>query len=218
MVKLTGNSRNHRIKIQTAILIMTTIGLLIATATAMAGFPSITPVLATPLIFGPPEQPSNDTASDATTTTTPATTSGQGQQGQQPISIIKDGTNSYLLSTGSSSIGSFDTTYRIAGERDAIKSAENLTISTISDDFSSSPTIGYIMVSNMTTAAGDATTLPNPFATPEQITEGITNNLTTVISEVMNNTVAGQHVEIKCVFGMTLEDMGCHYFPLPLVG
>jgi hypothetical protein len=234
MVKLTGNSSNHRIKIQTAILIMTTIGLLIATATAMAGFPSITPVLATPLIFGPPEQASNDTASDATTTTTtPATTSGQEQQGQQPISIIKDGTNSYLLSTDSSSIGSFDTTYRIAGERSAVAAAENLIISTITSDYSSSPIIGYVMGGNTTNAtaasagARGAATLPNPFASPEQISERITSELRRVIGEAAannaDNMTTGQEVdqqqqqqlmEIKCVFGMALDDMRCdNYIP-----
>lgn len=237
MVKLTGNSSNHRIKIQTAILIMTTIGLLIATATAMAGSPSITPVLATPLIFGPPEQASNDTASDATTTTTttPATTSGQEQQGQQPISIIKDGTNSYLLSTGSSSIGSFDTTYRIAGERSAVTAAENLIISTITSDYSSSPIIGYVMGGNTTNAtaasagARGAATLPNPFASPEQISERITSELRRVIGEAAannaDNMTTGQEVyqqqqqlmEIKCVFGMALDDMRCDNY-IPSVG
>ncbi len=46
------------------------------------------------------------------------------------------------------------------------------------------------------------------------ITERITNELRSVISEAENNTVEGQDVEIKCVFGMTLEDMQCHYIPL----
>jgi hypothetical protein len=239
MVKLTGNSNNHRIKIQTAILIMTTIGLLIAAATAMTGFPSITPVLATPLTFGPPEQVINDTGTDATTIM-PATTSGQEQQGQQPISIIKDGTNSYLLSAGSSSIGSFDTTYRIAGESSAVTEAENLIISTITSDYSSSPIIGYVMGGNTTNAtaasagAGGAatTTLPNPFASPEQISERITSELRRVIGEAAENDTNNmatvqeesqqqqqqqQLMEIKCVFGMALDDMRCDNY-IPSVG
>jgi hypothetical protein len=143
---------------------------------------------------------------------------------QQPttIYIIKDGTNSYTISGSSSSVGSFDTTYRIAGERSSIRSAENLIISAITDDFKASPTIGYVMVGNTTTtttasATGTAatTTLPNPFATPEQITERITSELRRVIMEAENNTPQGQHVEIKCDFGMSLEDMRCHYSPLP---
>ncbi|HEY1211647.1 MAG TPA: hypothetical protein VGE82_01750 [Nitrososphaera sp.] len=180
---------------------------IVIAATTMSTFPSVA-VLATPLLG----QGGNNTA---TTTATNMTAMPLGGQ-ENIIHIIKSGTNSYVISGGMSSVGTFDTTYRIAGERDAIKSAENLIISTISDDFNSSATIGYIMVGNMTTGAGGVTTLPNPFASPEQISEEITNKLSTVISEVENNTVAGEHVEIKCGFGMTLEDMNCHYIPLPM--
>jgi hypothetical protein len=178
--------------------------IVIAIAAVTTTFPNVA-VLATPFV----EQGGNDT------NTTGVTTSTGGQQ--STIHIIKDTTNSYVLSGGSSSVGSFDTTYRVAGERSAIRSAENLIIITITDDFSSSPTIGYVMVGNATTASAGAT-LPNPFATPEQITERITNELRRVISEAENNTVEGQDVEIKCGFGMTLQDMQCHYIPLPQAG
>lgn len=233
MVKITGNSINHRIKIQTAILIMTTIGLLIATATSMTGFPSITPVLATPLTFDPSEQVSNVTTSDATTGA-PPTTAGEEQQQEHPVSIIKDGTNSYLISGGSSSIGSFDTTYRIAGESSAVTAAEDLIISTITSDYSSSPIIGYVMLENTTNAtaasagARDAAAIPNPFASLEQISERITSELRRVIGEAAannaDNTTTGQEVdqqqqlmEIKCVFGMALDDMRCDNY-IPSVG
>jgi hypothetical protein len=178
--------------------------IVIAIATVTTTFPNVA-VLATPFV----EQGGNDT------NTTGVTTSTGGQQ--STIHIIKDTTNSYVLSGGSSSVGSFDTTYRVAGERSAIRSAENLIITTITDDFSSSPTIGYVMAGNTTTASAGAT-LPNPFATPEQITERITNELRRVISEAENNTVEGQDVEIKCGFGMTLQDMQCYYIPLLQAG
>ena len=141
------------------------------------------------------------------------------QQSSSPIYIIKHGSNSYTLSGGSSSVGSFDTTYRIAGERSAIKSSENLVISTVTDDFKESPTIGYIETttgSSSSTAGG--ATLPNPFASPEQITERITTELRRVINEAESGTSQGQHVEIKCTFGMSLEDMHCNYSTLPLAG
>jgi len=140
---------------------------------------------------------------------------------QSTINIIKDGTNSYVISGASSSVGSFDTTYRIAGERSAIRSAENLIISTITRDFRASPTIGYITtgdVSATDTAQDATTTLPNPFATPEQITERITTELRSVISEAESNTSQGQHVEIKCNIVMSLEDMRCHYVTLLQAG
>src|SRR5215213_468482 len=195
----------------------------ITTATGAATFPNIA-VFAT--FLSPSEQAGNDTSTEATTTPQPPTAGGGGggaaQQQQQTIHITKDGTNSYVLSGGSSSVGSFDTTYRVVGERSAIRASEDLIISTITSDFSSSPTIGYVMAGNMTTTttggAADAATLPNPFATPEQITERITNELRRVISESENNTSQGQELEIKCGFGMTLEDMQCHYIPLLQAG
>jgi hypothetical protein len=144
----------------------------------------------------------------------PSTTSPPAEQ-QSTIHITKHGTNSYVMSGGSSSVGSFDTTYRVVGERSAIRSAENLIISTITDDFSSSPTIGYITPGGTTTDTGATPepTLPSPFATPEQITDRITSELRRVITEAENSTSQGQHVEIKCDFGMSLEDMRCHYIP-----
>jgi hypothetical protein len=161
-----------------------------------------------------PDTTTDTTTTPDTTTDTTITPPTAEQQQQQTIHITKHGTNSYVLSGGSSSVGSFDTTYRVVGERSAIRSAENLIISTITDDFSSSPTIGYVRAGNMTTtdAAQDAT-LPNPFASPEQITERITTELRRVITEAENNTPQGQHVEIKCDFGMTLDEMRCHHVP-----
>jgi hypothetical protein len=185
---------------------ITAIVIAIATSTTIT-FPNVA-IFATPL-FG---LEGNDTTTD--TTTPPETV---GQQEQQTIHITKDGTNSYIISSGSSSVGSFDTTYRIAGERSAIRSAENLIITTITEDFSSSPIIGYVMATNMTTSSGatNATTatLPNPFATPQQITERITSELRRVIAEGESGTTEGQNVEIKCDFRMSLEDMRCHYIP-----
>ncbi len=181
---------------------VTAIVIVIATSTTIT-FPNVA-VFATPS-FTPG---GNDTTTD-TTTTTPA----PGQE-QQAIHITKDSTNSYVISGGSSSISSFDTTYRIAGERSAIRTAEDLIISTITSDFSSSPTIGYVMAANMTTTGGgDTTALPNPFASPEQITERITSELRRVITEAETNTPQGQQVEIKCDFGMTLDEMRCHHVP-----
>jgi hypothetical protein len=181
---------------------ITAIVIAIATYTTTT-FPNVA-VFATPLLA----PGGNDTTTDTTTTPT--------AEQQQTIHITKDGTNSYVISGGSSSVGSFDTTYRIAGERSAIRASEDLIISTITSDFSSSPTIGYVMAANMTTTTtgGDtAATLPNPFASPEQITERITSELRRVITEAESNTPQGQHVEIKCDFGMTLDEMRCHHIP-----
>lgn len=136
---------------------------------------------------------------------------------QHTIHIIKDATNSYTISGSSSHVGSFDTTYRIAGERSAIRSTENLIISTITHDFTTSPTIGYIRAGGGAGATGteSGAGLPSPFASHQQITERITSELRSAISQAESGTSQGQHVEIKCDFGMSLEDMRCHHGPLP---
>jgi PKD repeat protein len=146
-------------------------------------------------------------------------TAGQQQEQQTVIHITKDGTNSYLISAGSSNIGTFDTSYRIVGEQSAVRASEELIITTITEDFRRSPTIGYVRAGTTTTntdTAQDTTTgatLPNPFATPEQITERITSELRRVIGSAENNTRQGQLMEIKCDFGMTLDDMRCFHGP-----
>ncbi len=136
---------------------------------------------------------------------------------QHTIHIIKDATNSYTISGSSSHVGSFDTTYRIAGERSAIRSAENLIISTITHDFTTSPTIGYIRTGGTGATASTETGagLPSPFASHQHITEKITSELRSAITQAESSTSQGQHVEIKCDFGMSLESMRCHHGPLP---
>jgi hypothetical protein len=191
---------------------ITAIVIAITTATTASTFPNVA-VFAT--FLSPSEQMGNDTTTTDTTTEQPA--GAAEQQQQQPIHITKHGTNSYVISGGSSTVGSFDTTYRVVGERSAIRASEDLIISTIINDFNSSRTIGYITPGGTTTTTTDTAqqpTLPSPFASPEEITERITSDLRRVITEAENNTSQGQHVEIKCDFGMTLDDMRCHHIPL----
>jgi hypothetical protein len=195
-------------KIHATAAITATILVIAAAAAATTSFPNVTTVFAT---LQAPEQ-LGDNATTGTTTPPGAAGGGQEQQ-QQPIHITKDGTNSYVLSGGSSRVGSFDTTYRVVGERSAIRSAESLIISTITEDFRSSPTIGYVRAGGGGGGTGTDATLPSPFASHEQITERITSELRRVISEAESNTPQGQHVEIKCDFGMSLEEMRCHHVP-----
>src|SRR5918999_289748 len=141
---------------------VTTMFIAIAAAMTAATFPNVA-VFATPLLA----PGGNDTTTD--TTTTPPGTAGGGGGQEQHIHITKHGTNSYVISGGSSSVGSFDTTYRVVGERSAVRASENLIITRITNDFRR------------------------------------------VITEAENNTAQGQLVEIKCDFGMTLEEMRCHH-------
>jgi hypothetical protein len=59
---------------------------------------------------------------------------------------------------------------------------------------------------------------PTPLVVGINTSERITSDLRRVIGEAESNTSQGQHVEIKCEFGMTLEDMRCHFLPLPQAG
>jgi hypothetical protein len=150
----------------------------------------------------------------ASTTITTALPPAAAQQ--HTIHIIKDATNSYTISGSSSHVGSFDTTYRIAGERSAIRSAENLIISTITHDFTTSPTVGYVRAGGTgATGTEGGAGLPSPFASHQHITERITSELRSAITQAESSTSQGQHVEIKCDFGMSLESMRCHHGPLP---
>jgi hypothetical protein len=198
-------------KIYSTAVIIATILVIAVAATATTSFPNVTSTVFATLQA--PEQLGDNNATASTTTPTPPLVGGggQGQQQQQTILITKASTNSYLLTGGLSraNIGSFDTTYTVVGERSAIRTAENLIISTITSDFRNSPTIGYISTGTPESPRS------SPFATPEQVTERITNELRRAISEAETNRVQSQYWEIKCDFGMTLEEMRCHYVPSP---
>ena len=69
----------------------------------------------------------------------------KSQLASTTIHITKDASNSYALSSGSSHIGSFDTTYTIVGSITSLKESENLITSTIAIDYDRSPIIGYVI-------------------------------------------------------------------------
>jgi hypothetical protein len=194
-------------KIYATTVIIATILVIAVAAAAITttSFPNANTVFAT---LQTPEQAGDNATMSTTTPPTSLLTEvgGQGQQ-QQIIHITKASTNSYLLysNLSSANVGSFDTTYTVVGERSAVRSAENPIISTITYDFRSSPTIGYISTGNSESPRS------SPFATPEQVTERITNELRRAISEAGTNRAQSPIWEIQCDFGMTLEQMLCHY-------
>ena len=132
------------------------------------------------------------------------------------VYIAKDATNSYTISSGSSSIGTFDTSYTILGNVSSIKKTSDLVISTITKDYDSSPTIGYVKVVAQTNAKGETSssssspqpsTLANPFADKATINQKISTEIQKAIASSMKSTFA--NVEIKCDFGMELSDWKC---------
>ena len=130
------------------------------------------------------------------------------------VHITKYTTNSYTISSGFSSIGTFDTTYTILGNITSIQNARDLIISTITKDYDSTPTIGYVKVTPQKTAEGEASssssqpsTIANPFADKATINQRITTEIDKAMeSSAKSNCV---NLEIKCDFGMDLSDWKC---------
>src|SRR5215211_8582625 len=133
------------------------------------------------------------------------------------VYITKDTTNSYTISSGFTSIGTFDTTYTILGSITSIKNATDLIISTITKDYDSTPTIGYVRVTPQKTAQGEASsssspspqpsTIANPFADKATINQSITTEIQKAIESAAKSNFV--KLEIKCNFGMDLSDWKC---------
>ena len=129
------------------------------------------------------------------------------------VHITKYTTSSYTISSGFSSIGTFDTTYTILGNITSIQNARDLIISTITKDYDSTPTIGYVKVAPQKTAEGEASsssqpsTIANPFADKATINQRII----TEIDKAMESSAKSNFVnlEIKCDFGMDIFDWKC---------
>ena len=104
-----------------------------------------------------------------------AQTSGlQSKLPASTIHITKDSSNSYVLSSGSSQIGTFDTTYTIVGSITSLKQSTDLITSTIKKDFDQSPFIGYV-IAYKNKSDTKLPTLANPFVDKSMINEKIKN-------------------------------------------
>ncbi len=142
-----------------------------------------------------------------------AQTSSSSPSSFSAVHITKDTTNSYTLSSGFTSIGTFDTTYTILGNITSIENTRDLIISTITKDYDSTPTVGYVKVAPQNTSQGDASsssqqsTIANPFADKATINQRITTEIQKAIeSAAKSNFVT---LEIRCDFGMDLSDWKC---------
>ncbi len=135
------------------------------------------------------------------------------------IHITKDATTSYTISSGASFMGAFDTTYSIIGHPNSIDKSKDLIISTITEDFGRSSTIGYVNNTASSPSTASQTNLsqpalPNPFASEAAIDEKLRNE----ISNAISNAVKSKNVEgeIKCIFGSSLDDFRCSFHGLIL--
>ena len=127
------------------------------------------------------------------------------------IQITKDATSSYTISGGSAQVGSFDTVYVITGIIDDIRGNSDLITSTIQDDFGASSTIGYV-IAQSTSNSTQATTMPNPFASSEEISQRIADEIQKGIEAAERSEE--RYAEIRCHFGMDLPGFVCMSVPL----
>jgi hypothetical protein len=135
------------------------------------------------------------------------------------VKLTKSTVNTYTIVNDTAFIKPFfDTTYIISGSSSSINNSQNIINSTIIDDFLSSPTSGYIMVSdNTSNMNGNFSTalssLPNPFVDVNAISKGIQQQLNSSI----NNAIELDYydVDIKCMFGENIQAWKCQVFSLP---
>jgi hypothetical protein len=162
--------------------------------------------------------PSSVLAQTTNATTTTTTVEDNATSLATRIQITKDVTNSYAISEGSVRVGSFDTIYAITGSVDDISGNSDLITSTIQSDFNSSSTVGYVMAqaaNNNNTASNSTqatTTLPSPFASSEEISQRIADEIRKGIESAERSNE--EYAEIRCHFGMDLPGFECRFVPL----
>ena len=136
------------------------------------------------------------------------------------IHITKDTTLEYSIANGTVLIGAFDSSYSITGDAKSLRSSKNLIVSTVEDDFIKSPSIGYVLVVNNTsatttssnsTAATGQKNIANPFASTDTIKQNIQNKITKSIDSLFNSNSKVKFGNIHCDFGSSLPDWNCNF-------
>src|ERR671932_48665 len=134
------------------------------------------------------------------------------------IHITKDVTLEYSIANGTVLIGAFDSSYSITGDAKSLRSSKNLIISTVEDDFIKSPSVGYVLVANNTsattssnfTAATGQKNIANPFASTDTIKQNIQNKITGSIDSLSSSNSKVKFGNIHCDFGSSLRDWNCN--------
>jgi hypothetical protein len=131
------------------------------------------------------------------------------------IKMTSENKNTYTISSASTRINNFVTTYTITGGINSIKSSSDLIQSTIIKDFDANANIGYVKndLSSQTNTIQQQQKqqLPNPFVDKSVINQAISNAVNNVISSA--SVSYGGYLQIKCAFGMNLADYQCNSVP-----
>ena len=145
------------------------------------------------------------------------TSSTANAQSNYSVKVQKTSQNDFTVTNGASYVGStFDTTYMITGTQADFIKARDALISSVTEDFDKSPTIGYITMDNTSNQTGTNMTglgLANPFVSQEQVNEKIKSVLNYALDKIEKpegiQLNIGDSKEIKCQFGNVLNDFWC---------
>lgn len=136
-------------------------------------------------------------------------------QSDYTIKVAKTTEGDFTVTNGASYIGTyFDTTYTMTGTVTDFIKAKDVLMALILDDFSKSPTIGYIKTNSTVTQTNDNMTgLANPFVSKEQIDDKVKSVLSYALDKIEHpvgiTPDIGDSRQIKCVFGNVLDDFWC---------
>ena len=136
-------------------------------------------------------------------------------QSDYTIKVTKTTEGDFTVIDGSSYVGTyFDTTYTMTGTATDFIKAKDVLMASLLDDFSKSPTIGYVQMNSTVTQTNDNMTgLANPFATKEQIDEKVKSVFSYALDKIEHpvgiTPDIGDSRQIKCVFGNVLYDFWC---------
>lgn len=138
-------------------------------------------------------------------------------QSNYAIKVSKTTEGDFTISDGASYIGNyFDTTYSITGTSEDFIKGKEILVNTILEDFSKSPTIGYIKMNNTDNQAtpNNSTRIANPFASQEQINDKIKSVLAYALDKIehpvgITPPSIGDYREIRCNFSNLLDNFWC---------
>ena len=136
-------------------------------------------------------------------------------QSNHTINVAKTTEGEFTVTNGASYVGPyFDTTYTMTGTATNFIKAKDVLVASILDDFSKSPTIGYIQMNSTVSQTNDNVIgLANPFVSKEQVDEKVKSVLSYALDKIEHpvgiTPNIGDARQIKCVFGNVLDDFWC---------
>ena len=143
--------------------------------------------------------------------TNPAPSPSPTPKKPSSITIISNSNSIYSIPSTFVKVDRFTTNYAIAGEISSIDASRDLITSTIVSDFDKNPNIGYVVNSSSSSPLNISSQpgLPNPFVNKDTINQKITVEAQDAIAAAAAANPAGKDVEIKCSFGMILDNYKC---------